>query len=369
MRIKAILTPMANVRREWTMSWDPMIDLAQKVRFLSDPGAYPHATTSVEARETHMSWVFLTDDCVYKLKKPVKYPFLDFSTLHRRRFFCEEELRLNRRLANEIYRAVVPLRCDRTGRLNFSDRGRVVDWLVEMKRLPLADMLDARLDRGIATREDVRRIGERMAGFYAACAPQITESSLYLKHLADEQAINRAVLEQPELGVCDVARPVLDALDQALATLAPKIKLRIIDGRIVEGHGDLRPEHVHLGEPVQIIDCLEFSRPMRMVDPYDEINYLGLECAMLGAPWIRPVLLDMLGARLGDQPDEDIMAFYGGFRLVLRARLCMAHLLDPLVHHAERWKPMAISYIALAKRELSPQCRADPRSIHSREDV
>ncbi|MGB3390397.1 MAG: hypothetical protein WBA88_20715 [Pseudaminobacter sp.] len=316
-----------------------------------------------------MSWVFLTDDRVYKLKKPVKYPFLDFSTLRRRRFFCEEELRLNLRLANETYHAVVPLRCERTGRLTLTDRGKVIDWLVQMRRLPLADMLDARLYRGVATREDVRRIGDRMAGFYAACAPEVTEGSLYLKHLAGEQAINRTVLEQPVLCLADVAGPVLDALDRVLTTLVPKIKRRIADGRIVEGHGDLRPEHVHLGEPIQVIDCLEFSRPMRMVDPYDEINYLGLECAMLGAPWIRPVLLDMLGARLGDRPDADIMALYSGFRSVLRARLCMAHLLDPVVRHPERWKPMALSYIALAERELSPQCRAVPRSIHSHGDV
>ena len=346
-----------------------MIDLAQKVRFLSDPSSYPHATASVEARETHMSWVFLTDDRVYKLKKPVKYPFLDFSTLRRRRFFCEEELRLNRRLANDTYRDVVPLRCGRAGRLTLSDRGKIIEWLVEMKRLPLADMLDARLDRGIVTREDVRRIGERMAGFYVACAPEVAEGFLYLKHFADEQAINRTVLERPGLGLADVARPVLDAVDRALATLTSNIKRRIVDGRIVEGHGDLRPEHVHLREPVQVIDCLEFSRPMRMVDPYDEINYLGLECAMLGAAWIRPVLLDMIGARLGERPDEGILAFYGGFRALLRARLCMAHLLDPVVRRPERWKPMALSYIALAERELSPQCRAVPRSIHSHGDV
>ena len=118
-----------------------------------------------------MSWVFLTDDRVYKLKKPVKYPFLDFSTLRRRRFFCEEELRLNRRLANDTYRDVVPLRCGRAGRLTLSDRGKIIEWLVEMKRLPLADMLDARLDRGIVTREDVRRIGELLVGVHRAGGP------------------------------------------------------------------------------------------------------------------------------------------------------------------------------------------------------
>ena len=127
----------------------------------------------------------------------------------------------------------------------------------------------------------------------------------------------------------------------------------------MEGHGDLRPEHVHLGEPVQVIDCLEFSRAMRILDPYDEIGYLGLECAMLGAQWVRPMLLDLLETRLGGRPEKDVLALYGGFRALLRARLCIAHLLDAVVRHPEKWKPAALSYIAMAESELSPLCRAD----------
>lgn len=343
-----------------------MITLAEKVRFLSDPAAYPRATATVEAKETHMSWVFLAKDRVYKLKKPVKYPFLDFSTLTRRRFFCEEELRLNRRLAGETYRTIVPLRLGRTGRLSLDGHGRIVDWLVEMKRLPQADMLDTRLSEGSVAEADIRQIGDLMARFYAACAPEIADGGLYLRHLTGEQAINRTVLERPELGVRDAARPMLDAVDAALETLAPNIRRRIANGHIVEGHGDLRPEHVHIGDPVQVIDCLEFNRSMRIIDPYDEVNYLGLECAMLGAPWVRGLLLNRLDARLGGRPAKDIFALYGGFRAVLRARLCIAHLLEAEVRHPQRWKPLALSYITMARAELSPPCPSGPKSTHSR---
>ena len=334
-----------------------MTDLAQKVRFLSDPASYPRATASIGVMETHMSWIFLADDRVYKLKKPVRYPFLDFSTLARRRFYCEEELRLNRRLANETYCAVVPLYHDQAGRLSLAGPGRIVDWMVEMKRLTQADMLDARLAQGRVTEADVRRIGDTIVRFYATRAPEIADGGLYLTHLTEEHAVNRTILRQPELGVWDEAAPVLDVLDRALEDLAPKIRQRITAGHIVEGHGDLRPEHVHLGEPVQVIDCLEFSRPMRIIDPYDEVNYLGLECAMLGAPWIRAILLDMLDAKLDARPDRDVLALYGGFRAMLKARLCMAHLLEAVVRRAERWKPLALSYIALAKVEFSLPCQ------------
>lgn len=334
-----------------------MTDLAQKVSFLSDPASYPRATTSIEVMETHMSWVFLADDRVYKLKKPVRYPFLDFSTTARRRFYCEEELRLNRRLASETYRAVVPLYHDQAGRLSLAGPGRIVDWMVEMKRLSQADMLDARLAKGRVTEADIRRIGDTIVRFYATRTPEIADGGLYLRNLTEEHAVNRTILRQPELGVWDEAAPVLDILNRALEDLAPKIRQRITAGHIVEGHGDLRPEHVHLGEPVQVIDCLEFSRSMRIIDPYDEVNYLGLECAMLGAPWIRGILLDMLDAKLDARPDSDVLALYGGFRAMLRARLCIAHLLEAVVRRAERWKPLALSYIALAKDEVSLPCR------------
>ena len=341
-----------------------MTDLAAKVRFLSDPGSYPHATSSVAARETHMSWVFLTDDRVYKLKIPVRYPFLDFGTLARRRFFCEEELRLNRRLAAGTYCAVIPLRCTKAGDLTLSGRGRAVDWLVEMKRLPQADLLDVRLREGLVTEVDIRKAGELMAGFYSATPPEIKDGSLYLESLVREQTVNRAILGQPTLGVSDAALPVLEVADARFAQLIPNIKARISAGRIVEGHGDLRPEHVYIGSPTQVIDCLEFDRSLRIVDPYDEINYLGLECAMLGAGWVRPALLDLLEARLGGRPDDEVLAFYGAFRMLLRARLCLAHLLDRVVREPGKWPRLALSYIAAAKEELSSPFQPVRKSSH-----
>ncbi|MDX8479552.1 hypothetical protein RFN28_13830 [Mesorhizobium sp. VK24D] len=343
-----------------------MIDLAAKVRFLSDAGSYPHAASFVEARETHMSWVFLTEDRVYKLKKPVQYPFLDFGTPARRRFFCEEELRLNKRLAPDTYCSVTPLRCTQDGRLTFGVQGRIVDWLIEMKRLPEVDLLDVRLRKGVVTGNDIHKLGDLLAGFYSACSLEIEDGGLYLKSLVKEQAINRAILGRPALGVSDAALPLFEAADTRFEQVAARIKARIEAGTIVEGHGDLRPEHVYIGTPMQVIDCLEFDRSMRVVDPYDEINYLGLECAMLGARWVRPALLGSLEARLGGRPDDEVLSFYGAFRMLLRARLCMAHLFDPVVRDPDRWRPLALSYIAAAKVELSSPSQPIRKLSHSR---
>lgn len=337
-----------------------MDDLAEKVRRLGDPAIYAGATRQVEVRETHMSWIFLTDSRVYKLKKPVRNSFLDFSTLARRHFFCLEELRLNRRLAHPTYLSVVPLRRSRTGELSLGGDGSVVDWLVEMKRLPGDDMMDERIRQGRITPREVENVGTILANFYADCPPLIAEGDAYLQHLVEEQRINRAMLLRPDFGLGEIAGPALDTVDTVMASLLPRIKERIANGRIVEGHGDLRPEHVCLTAPPQIIDCLEFNRSMRIIDPYDEVNYLGMECDMLGASWIRPSLNRMLEQRLGNRPEAGLLALYAGFRALLRARICIVHLLERPPRRPEKWRPLTIAYIGQVEREcVSLQCRAD----------
>lgn len=328
-------------------------DLAEKVSFLADPAAYSHATSQVEARETHMSWIFLTDDRVYKLKKPVRHAFLDFGTVAKRGFFCAEELRLNRRLAAGTYRRVVPLCRDGSGGLTLGGDGRAVDWVVEMNRLPQADMLDERIRTGRVTAPEIERIGGLLADFYAGLAPETTDGDVYLRHLVTEQRITRAILLRPEFGLADIAGDELAKVDGLLRRAGPWIAARLAAGAILECHGDLRPEHVCLVQPPQIIDCLEFNRSMRIMDPYDEINYLGMECDMLGASWIRPLLSRALEERLPTRPVAPLLALYGGFRALLRARLCVAHLLETPIRHAEKWRPLAIRYIRQAEKECS----------------
>ncbi|WP_159592347.1 hypothetical protein [Chelativorans xinjiangense] len=317
-----------------------------------------------------MSWVFLADDRVYKLKKPVRRPFLDFSTVAKRRFFCEEEVRLNSRLAPETYLRVVPLCRLPSGAFSLGDRGRIVDWLVEMRRLPQADMLDERIAKGQAGRDDIGRVAGLLAEFYACRAPERAEGGVYLRHLLAEHRLNRSVLMRPDLALGETAGSPLDAVEWLLARSRAEILARIAVDMIVEGHGDLRPEHVCLSHPPQIIDCLEFNRAMRIIDPYDEINYLGMECEMLGAPWIRPMLSAALEKRHGRRPSAGLLALYGAFRALLRARLCIVHLLEEPVRHPERWRPLAIRYIGQAKQELvSFRSPEDLRSIRRREGV
>lgn len=328
--------------------------LVQKVRFLSDPASYPKRPDNIETKETHMSWVFVADEWVLKLKKPVSRSFLDFSTVEARKFYCDEELRLNRRLARETYRAVTPLYRDDKGALTFQQSAHVVDWLVEMRRLPASDMLDARIGANRVTPAEIAEIADRLARFYIGCPSEIADGSAYIQHLIEEHEINCELLMRSEfkLSASGVAA-LLDGVGLGLREMRGVIESRIARGRIVEGHGDLRPEHVCLVTPPQIIDCLEFNRSMRIIDPYDEIGYLALECDVLGAGWIRPLLLSALEATLGDRPDDRLLALYSIFRASLRARLCLVHLLEHPVREAEKWRPLALAYLREGRRHLS----------------
>lgn len=326
--------------------------LADRVRFLGDPTAYG-GEGPVQALETHWSWVFLTPSRVFKLKKPTLRPWMDLRSLSAREANCREELRLNQRLTESIYLRVHPLRQGSDGRLTIGGEGVTVDWLVEMKRLPREHMLDFRLKRGEVADSEVSVLGKRLADFYSTQTPVVADGSLYLTHLQAEAAENRRVLLDAEIGLpLPWREAILDGVDRLLLEVTPAIETRISRGKVIEGHGDLRPEHICLVDPIAIFDCLEFDRGMRILDPFDEVNYLGLECAFLGARWLRPRLLAVLGVTIGCRPKPRLMSFYSAFRATLRARICLAHLDDEVPMEPSRWPRDARAYLRLAEMEL-----------------
>jgi aminoglycoside phosphotransferase family enzyme len=314
----------------------PQTDLAAKLGFLGRPQAYPEATARVDAVETHMSWVFLTDTHAYKLKKPVRYPYLDFSTAEARRRDCEEEVRLNRRLAAEVYLGVVPLVRDAEGRLSLGGEGETVDWLVQMRRLPADRMLDHLLRSGAVTPEEISRLARRLARFYAEAAAEAVTPAAYRQSLAARIEGNLHELSSPAFGLDRGLLARLAGFQLGfLQRHAECFDSRVRQGRIVEGHGDLRPEHVCLlAEPV-VIDCLEFRREFRILDPADELGYLAL---------------DAYREASGDDPPEPLIHFYQGCRAVLRAKLAVWHLRDDGRHPPGKWVAAATDYLEWALR-------------------
>lgn len=329
------------------------IGLAEKIVFLSDGRNLPDHPGSVEVRETHMSWVFLTPDRVYKLKKPVRFPYLDFSTLERRAAICQAENRLNRRLAPDVYLDVVPLTASRSG-LAVGGGGETVDWLVVMRRLDGAESLEALLVERRLEPVHIDRVASALRQFYGRARHVAISVE---RHLADwRRAIraNRHVLLDPRFRLSP------GPIGQTLATQrhflmarADTLAVRIREGRIVDAHGDLRPEHVWPIRPVTIIDCLEFDARLRALDPLDEVAFLHLECERLGARWAGERLRRRLAARLGDDPSSGLFLFYRSHRALLRARLSIAHLYDAAPRTPDKWPRQARAYLKLATRDAA----------------
>ncbi|HEX8011040.1 MAG TPA: hypothetical protein VF814_08910 [Casimicrobiaceae bacterium] len=323
--------------------------LGVKVAFLSRPQSYAEPTAQVEAIETHMSWVFLTDRHAWKLKKPGRSRYLDFSTTAARRGDCGEELRLNGRLSDDVYLDVVPLSLDAGDRLELGMDGRVVDWLVKMRRLPAARMLDRLIRAGSATTADVRRVVTRLARFYREAAPVALTAAAYRNQFADGIAENRRELSRPAYALPASLIDTVGARQQAfLDRRSELLDARVHAARIVEAHGDLRPEHICLEAEPQIIDCLEFSRELRTLDPADELAFLALECERLGASPFAAAIFEEYTEQTGDAPDAALLAFYRSYRACVRAKIAIWHLNDLAPREPSRWVAYAQDYLELA---------------------
>ena len=330
--------------------------LHEKVALLSQAATYGPGVTAVEAVETHMSLLFLAGPMVFKLKKPVVYPFLDFSTLTARERSCRDELRLNRRLAPDVYLGLSTITREADGTLALDGRGRIEDWLVRMRRLPSGGTLDRMIAAGSLGFDPVDAVAAVLARFYRIAERGRLTADEYVEQLRSEHAVNREVLCSFE---SHATAPLLDEVQRFLDEDRALLRARVDDGRIVDGHGDLRPEHIWLNGPPLIIDCLEFNERLRQVDVFDEISYLGLECARLGAPWVGPRLVQVLSAALDDQVDPRLLAFYSRYRACVRARLALAHLAEPGPREPGRWQPLAREYLRLGA-QFSPAPSAPP---------
>jgi aminoglycoside phosphotransferase family enzyme len=325
--------------------------LAEVVAALRQPACYPEPVACVEAIETHMSWVFLVERYAYKLKKPIITPLLDFSTIGARRVACEEELRLNRRLAASVYLAVVPLvRTEREWRLE--GEGHALDWLVKMRRLPRERMLDACIERSTIRPVEVERLAHVLSAFYASAARVPITGAAYREQLSLDIAAKRATLLDPRY-----ALPPAE-IEALVAKLWASLERHgaSLEGRaasVVEAHGDLRPEHICLeAEPVAI-DCLEFDRSLRLLDPLSELSFLALECRRLAAAWVGERLIERYEDESGVAAPRALRSFYASYHALVRAAVAIWHLDDVGLEHMDRFRARALEYLRLG-REQSP---------------
>ncbi|MGV0817242.1 hypothetical protein [Martelella sp. AMO21009] len=324
------------------------MDTSELVSFLSSSRAFPADT--VQVKETHTAFVFLAGNRALKMKKPIRLAYLDFSTLEKRRAICLEELRVNRQMAGDVYQRVIPVTREADGGLVIDGKGGAVEWLVEMKRLPDRDMLDRRLARRNVTAAEIATLGRHLCTFYRKQPRRPDAGDIYIRHLSREMTTNRlhllAVKSDLDLRI---PHSLLQRIEERFDSKVEEIFRRSTAGLIVDGHGDLRTEHVCLTSPPVFFDRLEFDARMRQIDVYDEVNYLGLECEMAGHGWIGRDLRLLVNEHFAPAPSVGLCQFYSLFRLFLRARLAIDHLRDEPPVTPEKW--IAQTKVLLARAE------------------
>jgi aminoglycoside phosphotransferase family enzyme/predicted kinase len=322
---------------------------------------YPHPAESVELRQTHISYVLLAGDYVYKVKKPVRFSFLDYSTLEKRRHFCHEEIRLNRRLAPAVYLDVVAI-ARRGERFSLHEapprkEETIVEYAVKMRRLPTEYFLDRLILEGKARKEDLDAIATKLAGFYAA-APS-DRASLYGSPDVIRTNLGKNVAEmEPFIGdtmTSDEFRRLQEYHADFFAENSSLLEKRVRDGRVREGHGDLRAEHICLEKEPVIFDCIEFNEEFRYCDAASEIAFLSMDLDYLGVPLLADHFAQFFQRLTKDPELSQLLPLYKTHRACVRGKVETLKSQETEVPQEERdeAKSRARRYFHLARRYAS----------------
>lgn len=325
--------------------------LEKKVAFLKQANAYSFPVHHVETKETHMSWVFLVDNFVYKLKKNNCYLLLDLTTLESRYFNCLEEVRLNRRLAPEIYLGIIALCIEKNGELKLEGKGEIIDWLIKMKRIPDEDMLDQAIKNKKINKETISPAANLLVNFYKHSAPIVMNAEQFKEKLKHEIDIIYKEIIDPLFGLPEL---IIDQIQETLVTFlkdnAAVFNKRITDGRVIEAHGDLKPEHICIGPQPAIIDCLEFNRDLRLLDSAEELSFLDIECERLGDFTTGKMFFDIYREQMGNQIPETLIYFYKSKRAFLRTYLVIRHIKESHYKDDPKWINTANIYLTLSEK-------------------
>jgi len=300
------------------------------VAAMLEPGFYPHAPRSVEMRDTHISWVFLADDLAYKVKKPVVFPFLDYGTVERRHEMCREEVRLNLRLAPEIYLGVVAIVPDGDRyALSSEDDPAAVEYAVEMRRIDEDRTLAALVERRELERAQVSAVAGRLARFHGDAT---TVPMSGVDRLVADLDENLATLRDAGPGILAELR--LDAAEHFtrafLEARRGELEARARAGLVRDCHGDLRAEHVivPVRGAVHVFDCVEFNSSLREIDVGTDISFLVMDLIRLGAEGAAQHLVEAYRGAGGDPGSDPLLAFLASYRAWVRAKVACLRALE-----------------------------------------
>lgn len=309
---------------------------------------YPHHPAEVELIQTHISYVFIAGDLVYKVKKHLRFDFLDFTTLKKRKFYCDEELRLNKRLASDTYLDVVAVSEDSLGNITLGRGVKIIDYAVRMKKLPADRMLKTLLSRGMADEKMIDSVARKIASFH-----QQARTGGHIDEMGDIENIRHNNEENftETLKYIHVTIPeyqykfIEEYVNKFLARNKTLFEKRIADHKIRDCHGDLHLDHICINDEITIFDCIEFNERFRLGDVAQDVAFLTMDIDFNGYPAHAENFVQSYIRYSGDTDMLALLNFYRCYYAYVRGKVTSFRLSQKEISHHER-----LEIIKIAKR-------------------
>jgi aminoglycoside phosphotransferase family enzyme len=335
------------------------------VKALLESQAYPHKPQAIELVQTQMSYIFLTGEYVYKVKKPVNLGYLDYTTLEKRHFFCHQELELNRRLCPGAYLAVVPIVEEKTG-FRIGGSGKAIEYAVKMKQLPRDRMMDVLLPRGQVTLEMVAKVAEKLVDFHERAETNQEIAAFGRLDIIRQNTDENFAQTEKYIGISITAEKyqhIKNYTNDFIAGNTSMFDKRVGKGKIRDCHGDLHSAHVCFtddtrlpspGGQVCIYDCIEFNDRFRYSDVASEIAFLAMDLDRHQQAGLSRHLVNTYVGLSNDEELLKLLDFYKCYRAYVRGKVESFKLDDPYIPEVEKTKVLttAQGYFHLAESYL-----------------
>ena len=295
----------------------------ENINKLIDEKNFHADTQSVELIETHISWVIICDRFVYKIKKPVKYSFLDFSTLGKRKLYCEREVELNKRLTNDIYLGIIPVKKIASEFFIDGTAGEIIDYAVNMRKLPEERRMDKLLSENRVTVSDVKNLAAKISNFHKRTNTIHKQNTLNMKDLFNDILTQKEFLEK-QISCGSLITDTIKSSDKFFEMNAALMKKRSADGFVRDCHGDLHSRNIFLlPEPVPF-DCIEFNDDLRQIDVLDEIAFLCMDLDAFKRRDLSDLFFDeykKLFPIATTDEEQKLFIYYKAYRANIRAKV------------------------------------------------
>ena len=322
---------------------------------LMDPQVYDEVVDDVSLVQTHVSFVFLSGDFVYKMKKAVNFGFLDFTTLEKRKYYCEKEVELNRRLCGDMYIGVVTI--NRSNIIKVKGEGEVVEYLVKMRRIPENHMMAKLLDRGEVNEELIDKMADIIARFHSKAETNkrissfgsidVIKSNWKENFEQTHEFINRTISSRE-------FKQLRDKTKSFMAQHKQLFNQRVRNKRIRDCHGDIHTSNIFISDRIYIFDAIEFNERFRYSDVAADLAFLAMDLDFKGKSELSTLLVDRYKRYSGDRMFSELLPFYKCYRAYVRGKVTSFMLKDSnidsnerteIVETAKRYFKLALNYI------------------------